>query len=99
MQLITLEQWRAENARWFLKHNRAGKLMRRPGIKERVKTKWMNAYRHYLDRIPSPEAVCDIYGPGAGSRLPFSGVPNAHALAEERSDDSQQRVVGGKDQP
>jgi hypothetical protein len=22
--------------------------------------------------------------------------PNAHALAEERSDDSQQRVVGGK---
>jgi hypothetical protein len=24
-------------------------------------------------------------------------LPNAHALAEERSDDSQQRVVGGKD--
>ena len=23
-------------------------------------------------------------------------LPNAHALAEERSDDSQQRVVGGK---
>ena len=26
-------------------------------------------------------------------------IANAHALAEERSDDSQQRVVGGKDQP
>lgn len=26
----------------------------------------------------------------------ISNLPNAHALAEERSDDSQKRVVGGK---
>jgi hypothetical protein len=26
----------------------------------------------------------------------LESLPNAHALAEERSDDSQQRVVGGK---
>ena len=57
---IIIEQWRAENARLFRKHARAGRLMRRPGLKERTQLKWMHAYVRYLDRIPNPEAVCDI---------------------------------------
>jgi hypothetical protein len=72
---ISVEQWRAQNARLFRKHNRAGALMMRPGMKERRKRKWMNAYRRYLDRIPSPEEVCDIYEPD-WFRFPFSTVPN-----------------------
>lgn len=69
--LYSLEQWRSENARLFRKHQRAGELMMRYGIKERTKRKWMNAYRRYLDRIPSPVEVCDFYKLNAQERLFF----------------------------
>ena len=49
-------QWRDQTRRLWAKHRRAGVLMMRRGIKERVKTKWMNAYLRYLNRIPDPEA-------------------------------------------
>jgi hypothetical protein len=55
---IGLIQWRQENKRLFAKHNRAGQLMRRRGMKRRTERKWLNAYMRYLDRIPLPEAVC-----------------------------------------
>jgi hypothetical protein len=55
---IGVEQWKQENKRLFAKHDRAGKLMVRRGIKERTRRKWMNAYANYLHRIPSPEVVC-----------------------------------------
>ena len=73
---ISVDQWRSENARLFRKHNRAGALMMRPGLKDRTKRKWMHACRRHLDRIPSPEAVCDIYEPD-WQRLPLATVPNA----------------------
>ena len=38
---------------------------------------------------------CAAYGEMHCPRVP--DMPNAHALAEERSDDSQQRVVGGSE--
>ena len=43
--------------------------------------------------IPSPEA--DKIAILNAIRTLQATLPNAHALAEERSDDSQQRVVGG----
>ena len=83
---ISVDQWRSENARLFRKHNRAGALMMRPGLKDRTKRKWMHACRRHLDRIPSPEAVCDIYEPD-WQRLPFAAVRHAGGqfrLAQEK---------------
>jgi len=58
---IGLIQWRQETKRLFAKHEHARRMMMRRGIKERVKTKWMNAYANYLHRIPSPELVCYLH--------------------------------------
>jgi len=51
------------------------------------------AYGYYVDGNPVPVWYCNE----CGKNPHIHKRPNAHALAEERSDDSQQRVVGGKD--
>ena len=53
--MMTDKQWRDQTRRLWAKHNRAGTLMMRRGIKERTKKKWMNVYIRTLHRIPDPE--------------------------------------------
>jgi hypothetical protein len=55
-----------------------------------VNRETMQRLRRYVD---GREWLSDLK---TGEYALVQDTPNAHALAEERSDDSQQRVVGGK---
>ena len=58
---ITFKEWCGVKDHYLPKHDRAGRLMMRRNIKERVKRKWMNAYVRYLDMIPNPDkCVSDL---------------------------------------
>jgi hypothetical protein len=58
---------------------------------------WMSRQTQAFRKV-RPDAFFDKHriGDMAAWTAFLQSVANAHALAEERSDDSQQRVVGGK---